>query len=308
MKHSPPNRFNIESSMAKTSSEPDLTSTPIGTQKRTFVTRNKRQRPEEFTSPKSDSDEEVKVMLKSVMKDLKEVKTQNSDIIQSNSEIKAGMEFVNKMYEDMKLRIETLEKLREKDREYIHRLEDKLKDIELASRSSALEIRNIPGSSKETCNDLMSTVCNIGKVLGSVVVPSDFRDTYRLPTKGSVKPIVVEFSSVHKRDDFLSSAKRYNKNKELDDKLNTKILGISDVANPVFIAEYLSPSLKKLFYLSKQFAKNNDYKYCWAVNGRIYLRKETGSELFRILSERSLLSLPQKPNPTSSYPQPVTTP
>lgn len=182
--------------------------------------------------------------------------------------------------------METLEKQRKEDREYIYTLGQKIKDLAIISRNSIVELRNIPVKEKESAIDLIKTVSTVGSCIGVEISQCDIRDSYRIPSKrGTPKTIVVDFTSVHKKDSFLLATKTFNKSKPHDGKLNTKLLGIAGEQLPIYVAEYLPPTMKKLFFLARQFAMRNGFQYCWLVNGKLFLRKENGSELFRILSE-----------------------
>lgn len=85
-------------------------------------------------------------------------------------------------------------------RSYIENLEKKLQDIQYKSRSSGIEIRNIPQVQSETNSSLVKTVCKIGEVVGVSIPETEFRDIYRLPGKSAApstsRPLIAEFTSV----------------------------------------------------------------------------------------------------------------
>lgn len=102
----------------------------------------------------------------------------------------------------------------------------------------------------------------------------------------TLKTIVTDFAYLQKRDAFLIAAKSYNKAKPPNSKLNTEIMGFPGKRMPIYIAEYLPPSMKKLFILlGSQFAMQNDYQYCWTTNGKLFLAKENSMAFSCILSE-----------------------
>ncbi|KAJ8704308.1 hypothetical protein PYW08_013032 [Mythimna loreyi] len=80
----------------------------------------------------------------------------------------------------------------------------------------------------------------------------------------------------------------YNKGRGKDDKLNTSVMGMPGDRRPVYIAEHLPPSTKKLFYLAREFANKNAYKFCWISNGNIFLRKVEGDKHILVSPEKSL--------------------
>lgn len=263
------------------------------------------QGPSGVSSAKTELDE-IKCMLHTLIEEqaqkfgkltneIVDLKRQNAELQKTNTEIHNWMEFSSKVFEDVQIKLETLERQRKDDREYINVLEQKIKDLDITSRNSILELRNIPANEKESSVDLIKTVCTVGNAIGVEILECNLRDVYRIPSKpGTPKTIVVDFASVQKKDSFLIASKSFNKAKSNDGKLNTKMLGIAGDQLPVYIAEYLPPSMKKLFYFARQFAIQNGYQYCWTVNGKIFLRKDNGSELFRILSEKCFKKLPVK--------------
>lgn len=238
--------------------------------------------------------------------DIAEIKTQNTEIKSSNAEISRSnaelvhtMTFLNDKFEEMKAEIAGLKRERLEQNNYIQHLEKKIQDLKYKSRSSSIEIRNIPQAASETEANLISTVRKIGDVIGVPISETELRDTYRLPGKpagpNTSRPLVVEFTSVQRKQKLLAAVRSYNKNKEsVKDKLNTEIIGIMGQRYPVYIAELLPPSLRKLFFQAREFAKNNGFKYCWVTNGNIFLRKKEGDSHVLINSEERLQELVNK--------------
>lgn len=67
-----------------------------------------------------------------------------SEVIAQNTEIKDSIPFVSKQYDDMKLKVQSLESEREADRCQILLLEDKVENLERLMHSTKIEIRNVP--------------------------------------------------------------------------------------------------------------------------------------------------------------------
>lgn len=128
----------------------------------------------------------------------------------------------------------------------------------------------------------------MGQVLSVPLTPSDIRDAYRFSGKpGTVRPIVSEFTSVSTKQNFLAATKSFNKKRSLQDKLNTSHLGYLDTCSPVYVVEYLPGSMRKL-NLSREFAKANNFKFCWSSNGRILIQKDEQSKAIHIKNEQIL--------------------
>lgn len=231
-------------------------------------------------------------VFKKLASDVAEVKAQNNEIYSTNQEIEKSMSFINKKFEELKKKVENLEKERSELNDHANDLENKLRDVQLSSRSSSIEMRNVPLKDKETHSDLMSIVSGIGRAIGCPVTSSEIRDIRRLSGKpGTTRPIVAEFGQVHAKNRFLSSARDFNRKLQTQDKLNTETIGLSGGRQPIFVAEYLSASSKRLLSLAREFAKENKYAYCWSSNGNIFLRKEPQGKQLIIRSEKCLQDL-----------------
>lgn len=230
--------------------------------------------------------------LQKLTSDIAEVKQQNIEIQNTNIEIERSIEFINNSYENIRQSIEKLERERSDQREYIITLEKKIEDLQQSSRSSTIEIRNVPQQENESFNELTSKVLQTCQTIQKTVTTSELRDVYRMPgKKGSTRPIVCEFTSVNLKHQVLEAARIYNKDRPLNEKLNTECIGINGPRKPIFIAEYLSGTQRQLFYDARNFAKNNNYKFCWIRNGKLFLREKEGAEAISIKTTSCLKKL-----------------
>ncbi|CAB3243449.1 unnamed protein product [Arctia plantaginis] len=234
--------------------------------------------------------------LADIKKQNNQIQATNVEIRNSNADIVPSMCFINKQFEELKREVEVLRKERKEQNIYIESLEKKIQDLQLKSRSSSTEIRNIPYHESESNDCLMKIVCSIGRTVGVPIIESDLRDLYRLPGKSSnissTRPIIAEFKEVLTKQKLLNAIRLYNKDKaDPRDKLNTEHIGIQGKRLPVYVTEQLPPSHKKLFYQAREFAKSNEYKFCWTANGNIFLRKQENEKLIKITSEKCLLNI-----------------
>lgn len=247
----------------------------------------------ELDSKLNDISDKQSTLISKLTTDISELKLQTSNIQASNDKISTSMQFINKQYEEIKAGVNNLQKERQEQRKCLEKLERKVQDLQLKSRSSSIEIRNIPIKDKESFVDLTNTICKIGQTIGTNISADDIRDAYRLPGKpGSSRPVFAEFHTVQMKLNTLSSVRNFNNNKNaIEDKLNTELLGIPGKRQAVYVADYLPASSKKLFYLCREFAKQNGFNYCWSSNGNIYLRKAQGDKQILVSSEQCLSDL-----------------
>lgn len=306
-KSSPSKSTNVNLTREPSHSDSEVTSSP----QRNITARTKRPRMESSPNKQESSSNvslelimttlttmktQQEVTFAKIFSEMSDVKEKVHQIQKTNSEIEKSMEYMYKHYEDLKLQILDLEKTRDKNSETINQLERQLQDIKLSSRSSAVEIRNVPNKENETVEEMINIVSQIGKSIDFEVSASEIRDIYRLPAKpGTNKTIVTEFSSVHTKTNYLSAARNFNKSRKLEDKLNTKVVGMCGDKKPIYVDEYLPGSMKKLFLQSRDFAKKNSFKFCWISNGKILLRKSPEcKETYTVRTEDCLANILKK--------------
>lgn len=231
-------------------------------------------------------------MLKSLSSDILEVKQQNREIQKSNSEIEKSIEYINKEYENMRQLIGNMEKDRAEQCTYIAELERKVLDLQNSCRPATIEIRNVPFKEAETSKELTSIVIKTCNAIQADVNESQIRDVYRLPGKKELnRPIVAEFLTVPIKNKVLGASRAFNKDRATKDKLNTGHIGYTGIQKPIYVAEHLPTSMRKLFYEARNFANTNTYKFCWFQNGKIFVRKREGDKSIVISSMSSLTEL-----------------
>lgn len=282
-------------------SEPDLSSMKVSDHNLSNITTRKRLKPDELC-PDSQF-EQLKTMLetwksdqeailKKLVRDVGELKAQNQQIKESNLEIEKSINFINKDYEDMRNKIKVIESERQEFLNSITSLEKKIQDMQLSSRTSSIELRNVPAQERESVADLTNLITKVGNAVQFDISPKDIRDVYRLPGKPNTnKSIVAELSTVHMKNDLLTATRNFNKSRTKENKLNTESLGLPGARQPIYVAEYMTPSARKTFFMAREFAKTHNYMFCWYSNGRVFLRKEQGSKHVLVESEFCLNKL-----------------
>lgn len=203
---------------------------------------------------------ELTTTIQSLKNEISELKKENASLKSDNNLIKVEIE---------SLKSETLE-------------------LQQYSRRSNLEISGLPETQGEDTKQLVTSVLNVLNIHNqeNIVV------AHRVPTakKDIAKPIIVQFTSKFERDKCIAAAK-------------PKRLLASDVSDrfdsvPVFVNEHLAPGIKRLLYLSKQYKLEQNFKYCWVKDGKIFLRKEDNSRVIRVKKESDLFNLSnQQQNP-----------
>ena len=75
--------------------------------------------------------------------------------------------------------------------------------------------------------------------------------------------------------------------------VNSSNIGLpaDSVLDRVTISDHLTPKKQHLLFEAKRFKEQNHYRFCWAKNSPIYLRKSEGSRPIKITDIGSLQRL-----------------
>lgn len=217
-----------------------------------------------------------------------------NEIKQQNNELQMSLQFISDKYDSVLEKLQTLEEDSMKDRKYIETLEVKIESLERKYKATGIEVRNVPrmtGDDKkpETKQEMCTIIKTIAKAVDIDLKDLDVKDIYRVNSnKTTVKPIIVELNSVLMKENIIKAVKIFNKGRPIGDKLNSSHLKISGPPRPVFLSETLTFNTQKLFFMTREFARENQFSYCWTSRGLIYLRKADGQPLFRINSEADI--------------------
>lgn len=198
------------------------------------------------------------------------------------NELRASIELMSNKYDDFLLKLTSLEKDKQADKAKIQELEEKLENLERKSRGVGIEIRNLPIQNGETKETLVTEIIKLGKTLSVDIDQNSIKDIYRIKSKDASSPVIVDFTTVLKKEKMLKAIKQFNKSKEKGSKLNTTHLNCNYQSKPLYVSETLTTKNQKLFYMARQFQKSHGYSFCWTANGIVYLKQNEGSMFIRI--------------------------
>lgn len=136
----------------------------------------------------------------------------------------------------------------------------------------------------------------VGLATKVAVNEAHIRDVLRLNAdKGGSRPIIVDFSSVVLKERTLTSVKKHNQANK-SHKLNTSHLELDGRPQPIYLTECLTQKARRLFYLAREFCKQNSYQFCWTTHGKIFLRQKVGAASHRIDTDSDLYKLRSQSN------------
>lgn len=170
-------------------------------------------------------------------------------------------------------------------------LEKKIDFLEIKSHNSSIEIRNVPMANGETTSDMCNIALNLGKTLQVPLGVSEIKNIHRGQSKSDKnRPIIVELSSVLLKEQIISSVKTFNTLNSAS-KLNSSHLNTGGPTYQIYVSSYLTPRIKKLHFLAREYCTLNNIKYCWATPTTVYLRKTEGAPSIKLKNEQDLQNL-----------------
>lgn len=213
-----------------------------------------------------------------------------SKILESNNDLKTAMEFMSSKYDNLLLKLQSIEEENKCLTKHIDVLNTQLDVLQRNARCTSIELRNIPQEKTETKGDLRKVIKDTAEALKIPLESTELKDVYRINTKSSIKPIIADFTTVITRDNFINNFKKYNKANHAN-KLCTNSIKVGGQNMPVYISENLTLKDRRLYYLTRTFATANNFRFCWVSYGKIFLRKSEGASHIRITCEKDLEKL-----------------
>lgn len=168
-----------------------------------------------------------------------------------------------------------------KNKAEIDLLKSETLEMQQYSRRMNLEISGFPEVLNEDTLQVVKSILNKLDVNNheSILV------AHRIPSarKDRHKSIIVQFSSKHERDRCLTASK--------EKRIKASNISERFDATPIYLNEHLAPGMKKLLFLSKQFKRERDFKFCWVRDGKIFLRRDEEARVYKIRKESDLTDI-----------------
>lgn len=202
-------------------------------------------------SPKTMDD--VFRVLSSIQNSLVNLETRMNEVCDSQ-------QFLSDKYDELMIQVQkvpTLEAALLESETQVQELQQRLNLMEQYSRRNHLEIGNIPQEKDEKVDEI---VINVGSKLGLTIHKEDIAAAHRLRSApGKTPSIIVEFVNRRLRN-------KYYENRKL----------LPQSRNRIFINESLCSYFKNLLRCTKDRCKEENYKYCWYRNNKIFARRTDG--------------------------------
>lgn len=226
-----------------------------------------------------------------VFAELKNSRTENVELTKSLNFLSDKVDTSNSLMEELKREFKLMKKeneeLRSKNASLsrtVSELQDRVRQLDQYSRRNNVEISGIPVTPRE---DILSIVKDVGAAIGVKVEEHEVSAAHRVPSYRKDRPpsLVVQFNCRMARDTWITKFKE-NKESATADKVNA-----SFPKHKFYVNEHLSPANKIFLSKLKKKAKEADYTYVWAREGKFFIRKANGEKCRRIDNESDIDSL-----------------
>ncbi|KAK3714628.1 hypothetical protein QZH41_002630 [Actinostola sp. cb2023] len=251
---------------------------------------------------KATANENEMPTLEMIFKILMNVQENTKEIMEDNKNIKKEFEEVKKALdhqsstideltrENIKLKAIATEQERKLKlhKEEVQEFKNKLEELEVFQdemnqyqRKHNLEIHGIPEKEDE---DLEVTIKDLGEVLDVEIEYSDIDIVHRLPSRQSIRPIIVKFLSYSDKKELYEARRKLKTFKNTD---GGKLNG----ATKIYINENLTSSRKRLYAEVRKRVKQNGWFTAWTKDGKIFVKKERGGPTHKITKQVDLEDL-----------------
>ena len=193
-------------------------------------------------------------------------------------DLEKSVEYLHSEYRDMGTKTKALQTQVDSLAETLDSLktlENRIEMYEHMDRAKLIELNGIPFAKNEDLFEGLEMILKKSKI-PDIDLSRDIDKVYRVKQS---KRIVVKFLTTSKRETFF---KHYRKNIPDISKLGFK--GDSKI----FINEILSTSQSKLYWQTRKFKTEHNFKFVWTFRQKIYLRKTVESDAIEIYKESDL--------------------
>ena len=155
-------------------------------------------------------------------------------------------------------------------------MEIKINSLEQKMLANHIEINNI-NNTELSASEIIKKIANKTNI---ALAEHDIADAY----KNKKDKIFVEFTTFRKKSELMSKLNRHRIDGSEINKNDTN-------NNYIYINDRLTNSSKRLLWLAKNKAKQNNWKFVWVRHGVILARKEENQTIIRIECESDIEKL-----------------
>ena len=241
-----------------------------------------------------DQVNELKEKLEEISHDLKVASKRNVVLPEQTKSI----EFLSNQHDDFAKFMKTALKDVKEITARIDKIEKKcdlltqaIEDMESYSYRYNIKIYGVPMTTENESSEQTTNLClKLFAAMGvSDCTIHDIDIAHRLPAQNAsnhTNAIVCKFTRRITKERIMSARNQISN-------VTASQLNIPDSMplNRLSIFDHLTPKQQKLFYEAKKYKESKQYKYCWAKQGVVFLRKNDHSTVIKLTKLEDLTSL-----------------
>ncbi|XP_022192421.2 uncharacterized protein LOC111050412 [Nilaparvata lugens] len=169
-------------------------------------------------------------------------------------------------------------------------LKSELYSLQEYTRRDNLIITGIPETGSESVYDIFNKVSS---TINSQLTSEDISTAHRLPTKNKakIKPFVVKFLRRQDKESWLTNFKNVSSKDRANHGISTKSIDNMYPDGKVFAHQHLPAHILDRLKVVRAVAFQKGYKYVWARQEKIYVRKDATQQAILIRSKEDLNTL-----------------
>lgn len=161
----------------------------------------------------------------------------------------------------------------------VSNLDKHLLENDQMARMNDVEFVGIPQNINE---NLIHMVKAIGLTVNCPLIESDIDYIHRVQCfdKTKIKNVILRCQSRITKNNLIAATRQYIKKKGVFKPTDINLVG----NNPIFVNEHLIPAKKLFFKDARKFCKDNNIKYLWIKDCKIFARKNDTSKI-KVISD-----------------------
>lgn len=180
----------------------------------------------------------------------------------------------------------------------IDKLHSHINFLEQENLVNNIEISGIPITDNENTMELIKTIsCKLNVELED----KNLIKAYRLPynkNKVNCPSIIVHLDETSKKFELIKAIKLRSKN---HNELLANEIHNSFPKNNVYINDQLTKDNKRVFWLTRLVSKTYNYRFTWANHSGVFIKRDEGSRIIKIISINQLKELDTQKNVTQLW-------
>lgn len=205
----------------------------------------------------------------------------------SNAESERSLQFLSDEYDDLTAaNSDVLVQLKQITRRLhdlsnqVERVSNAIDEAEDYSYQYNVKIIGLPESASESALETSTLCAKLFRQMGAEVSLQDIDIAHRVSTRherDGPKPVICKFVRRLAKGKVMEVRQRAAE-------VNPTSIGLSadTELRGVRIFDHLTPKKQKLLFETKKLKERDHYRFCWAKNSVIYLKKDEGSRAIKI--------------------------